>query len=249
MSIYQQILKNSQSKKKQLAVLIDPDSYNTDGLMDVVNLCNTHKVDYLFFGGSLLMGNTLDEVLKITKQITDIPTVIFPGSTMQISENADAILFLSLISGRNPEHLIGNHVIAAPLLKHKDIEVMSTGYMLIDSGKQTTASYMSQTTPIPANKIPIAVSTAMAGEMLGLKLIFMDGGSGAMNAIGRDMISSVKNHIDIPLIIGGGIENVEMAEAAFSAGADVIVVGNAIEKDINLIKGLSQARETYSQNS
>ncbi|MFT6850337.1 MAG: phosphoglycerol geranylgeranyltransferase [Sphingobacteriales bacterium] len=249
MSIYQQILKNSQSKKKQLAVLIDPDSYGTDGLLDVVNLCNAHKVDFLFFGGSLLMGNSLDDVLKITKQISDIPTVIFPGSTLQISERADGILFLSLISGRNPEHLIGNHVVAAPLLKHKDIEVISTGYMLIDSGKQTTASYMSQTTPIPANKIPIAVSTAMAGEMLGLKLIFMDGGSGALNAIGKEMISSVKKHIDIPLIIGGGIETVEMAEAAYSAGADLIVVGNAIERDLNLIKSLGQARDAFSQNS
>ena len=160
---------------------------------------------------------------------------------MQVNNKADAILFLSLISGRNAEMLIGRQVIAAPILKQSQLEVISTGYMLIDSGKQTTASYMSNTTPIPHDKDDIAVCTATAGEMLGMNLIFMDGGSGAINSISTNMISTVSNAIDTPLIIGGGISSAEEASAICKAGADIIVVGNAIEKDENLIAEIANA--------
>jgi putative glycerol-1-phosphate prenyltransferase len=166
--------------------------------------------------------------------------VLFPGDNLQINSHADAILFLSLISGRNPDLLIGKHVISAPILKDSGIEVVSTGYMLIDGGTPTSVSYMSNTTPIPANKRDIAVCTAMAGEMLGLKLIFMDAGSGALNPVGENMISAVKKSIDIPLIVGGGIRSAEKAKAAFEAGADVVVVGNAIESNKDLIREIAQ---------
>ena len=160
---------------------------------------------------------------------------------MQVNNKADGILFLSLISGRNPEMLIGNHVITAPFLKESEVEVLSTGYMLIDSGKATSASYMSNTTPIPHDKDDIAVCTAIAGEMLGLKMIHMDGGSGAINTVSEKMITSVANNIDVPLIVGGGIKSAKQAKEKCKAGADIIVVGNAIEKDSALIKEIADA--------
>jgi phosphoglycerol geranylgeranyltransferase len=164
---------------------------------------------------------------------------------LQISKKADGILFLSLISGRNAELLIGKHVIAAPVLKASLLEVLPTGYMLIESGKQTSASYMSNTNPIPADKDDIAMCTAMAGEMLGLKLIYMDAGSGAINAVSETMIKKVSTNINIPLIIGGGINSAEKALKACRAGADVIVVGNGIEKKVSLIKTIAKAVHSF----
>ena len=160
---------------------------------------------------------------------------------MQVTNQAHGILLLSLISGRNAEMLIGRQVIAAPILKKSSLEILSTGYMLIDSGKQTTASYISNTTPIPHEKDDIALCTAIAGEMLGFKLIFMDGGSGAINPISNQMISKVSNEIDTPLIIGGGINSAKIAVEKCKAGADIIVVGNAIEKSTKLIEEISIA--------
>ena len=164
---------------------------------------------------------------------------------MQISNKADAILFLSLISGRNPHTLIGQQVISAPILKQTNLEIISTGYMLIDSGEATTASYMSNTTPIPHAKHNIATATAIAGEMLGLKLIFLDGGSGAKQAISTKMISAVSSQIDIPLIVGGGIRSAEKAIENCAAGADIIVVGNAIEKENGLIAEIAEAIHNF----
>lgn len=167
---------------------------------------------------------------------------------MQVNKDADGILFLSLISGRNPDMLIGNQVISAPILKHSKLEVLPTGYILIDSGKPTTVSYMSNTTPIPYDKNDVALCTAMAGEMLGLKLIFMDGGSGATNPISESMISMVSQSLEVPLIIGGGICSAEKAVANCKAGADVIVVGNSIEKNPNLIQEIAQSIHQFNAN-
>ena len=206
-----------------------------------MNCSQKAKVDYFFVGGSLLTYDSLDTCLKTIKNNSSIPVVLFPGNAMQVNDKADGILFLSLISGRNAEMLIGKQVITAPILKQSSLEVLSTGYILVDSGKPTTASYMSNTTPIPADKDTVSACTAMAGEMLGLKLIFMDGGSGAKNPISSKMIATVSKSIDAPLIIGGGINSGEKALVNCKAGADIIVVGNAIEKNEDLISEISSA--------
>ena len=240
-NIYENILLKKSHKQKQFAILIDPDKPGEKELEQIAKAGQDCKADYFFVGGSLLTNNRLDACIQIIKKNADIPLVLFPGSLLQISHYADATLFLSLISGRNAEMLIGKHVIAAPILKSSGLEVIPTGYMLIESGKPTTVSYMSNTTPIPADKNDIAVCTALAGEMLGLKLIFMDAGSGAMNPVSTSMIEAVSKQINVPLIIGGGISTPEKAAADCKAGADLIVVGNAIEKDASLIKEIAKA--------
>ena len=236
MNLYSSLSEN----KKQLAVLIDPDSYSSKGLIDLAAIARKAMVSYFLVGGSLLEKVNLDETIKVIKDHCDIPIIIFPGDVLQINSRADAILLLSLISGRNPELLIGTHVVAAPYLKESGLEILPTGYMLIDSGRPTTASYMSSSLPIPNNKDGIAVSTALAGEMLGLKIIYMDGGSGAANPIPISMIEKVKASISIPLIIGGGISTPEAASERYKAGADIIVVGNAIETEKSLIERMAE---------
>lgn len=179
------------------------------------------------------MNERIHQIVPALKKLLNVPLMLFPGNLLQISQGADAILFLSLISGRNPDLLIGNHVIAAPLLKQSGMEVMPTGYMLVDSGRPTSAHYMSNTTPIPYDKPEIAACTAMAGEMLGLQLLYMDAGSGAEKTISTEMISAVAGAVGIPLIVGGGIRSKKQAEAILKAGADIIVVGNAFESERN----------------
>jgi putative glycerol-1-phosphate prenyltransferase len=203
------------------------------------------KSRLFFVGGSLLTNNNLDFCIETLKDKSTIPVILFPGNAMQVNDKADGILFLSLISGRNAEMLIGKQVITAPILKQSGLEVLPTGYMLIDSGTPTTVSYMSNTTPIPAEKDDVAACTALAGEMLGLKLIFMDGGSGAQNPVPEKMISTVNKRVDCPIIVGGGIKNGRQAKKILDAGADLIVVGNAIEKDKNLIKEIAQSISNY----
>ena len=241
MNILTDILQKKQAGKKMLAVLIDPDKSSPAECIRLVETAVKSDVDYFFVGSSILMTDSFEACVEILKRSSSIPVVIFPGNTMQLSEAADAILFLSLISGRNPELLIGKHVLAAPLIKQKKLETIATGYMLIDSGNPTSVSYMSYTLPIPHDKNDIAACTAMAGEMLGMKLIYMDAGSGAKKAISESMIQKVASCIDVPLIIGGGITTPEKAYLNCKAGADVIVVGNAIEKDANLIKEIAAA--------
>lgn len=233
------------SNRKQFAVLIDPDKYNSTQLIDLLSMAKQAHVSWLFVGGSLLSEVNLDNTLKVIKDQCDIPVIIFPGDEMQINSRADAILLLSLISGRNPDLLIGKHVIAAPYLRKSGLEILPTGYMLIDSGKTTTALYMSNSLPIPRDKNEIAVSTAIAGEMLGHKLIYMDGGSGAHEAIPVSMIDKVKENISVPLIIGGGIRSAEAAQERFKAGADVLVVGNAIEKDKSLLTRIAEVAYSF----
>jgi phosphoglycerol geranylgeranyltransferase len=237
-TIYKNILAKKQQGRKQLAILIDPDKF---GSTEVLDIAGEAGVDYFFTGGSLLTNGSLEHCIDTIKKHSSIPVVLFPGNALQISRKADGILLLSLISGRNPEMLIGKHVIAAPLLKAAQLEVIPTGYMLIESGRQTTVSYISNTTPIPADKDDVAICTAMAGEMLGLKMIYLEAGSGAINPVSESMIRGVKNNLDIPLIVGGGINTHEKAEAACRAGADLIVVGNAAEKDAGIIKRIAEA--------
>ena len=245
MNVYQNIQESRKAGKKLFAILIDPDKQSKEELKQIVEKAESAKVDLFFVGGSLLTNDSLDSCLETLKSNSDIPVILFPGNAMQVNDKADAILFLSLISGRNAEMLIGKQVITAPILKQSSLEVVPTGYILIDSGKPTTVSYMSNTTPIPHEKNAVAACTAMAGEMLGLKCIFMDGGSGALNPISEKMIASVRQSVDTPLIIGGGINSGKKAAANCEAGADIIVVGNAIEKDENLIEEIANAIHSY----
>lgn len=222
-------------QKKQLAVLIDPDKLSTEQLANTSKIAQKAGVDFLFVGGSLITSDTLFQCIRILKENSNIPVILFPGNSYQISSNADALLFLSLISGRNPDMLIGMHVLAAPYIKLSGLETIPTGYMLIDSGKPTSVTYMSNSFPIPNDKKDIAGCTAMAGEMLGLRIIFMDAGSGATQPIQEEMISFVKGSIEIPLIIGGGIRTTERAKSVIEAGADILVVGNRFEESPELI--------------
>ena len=241
MDIYNSILTNKKKRKKLFSILIDPDKQDAKTLINIVEKAKKVKTDFFFVGGSLLTNNNLDMCIETLRKNSDIPVILFPGNAMQVNDKADAILFLSLISSRNPEMLIGKQVITAPILKQSLLEIMPTGYMLIDSGEPTTASYMSNSTPIPRDKNSIAACTALAGEMLGLKLIFMDGGSGAKIPISTKMIKTVRKAINCPLIVGGGIDSAEKAVKNIKAGADIIVVGNAIEKDEGLISTIANA--------
>ncbi len=248
-ALYNQFVEKKKTGKKSFAVLIDPDKVDNEKIDQLLTLATDAKVDYFFVGGSLVISSHLDECIQQIKAASDIPVLLFPGSPSQVSKYADALLYLSLISGRNPELLIGQHVISAPFVKKSGLEIMPTGYMVIDGGAPTTVSYISNATPIPADKNEIAMCTAMAGEMLGMKLIYMDAGSGAKRAITETMIEKVARHIEIPLIIGGGITEPEKAYRNCKAGADVIVVGNAIEKDVSLIKEISNAVHSVPVNA
>lgn len=240
MNVYSGITKKSK-KSKKFAVLIDPDKTKPAQLVKIAGIASQNAVDFFFVGGSLLTNDSLDITIRTLKDNCNIPVVIFPGNSMQINKNADAILLLSLISGRNPEMLIGKHVISAPYLKASGLEIIPTGYMLIESGKPTAALYISNSHPIPADKADIAICTAMAGEMLGMKMIFMDAGSGAILTVSEKMIARVKKNISVPLIAGGGIRTPEKAHDLCHAGADIIVVGNAIEENAGLIENIADA--------
>ena len=240
-NIYSDFFAAKNSGSKRFAVLIDPDKMRLGNINSVIESSLDAGVDYFFVGGSLVVNDMLDHVLNSIKKICSIPLILFPGNSFQLSYKADAILFLSLISGRNAELLIGNHVVAAPFLKISPLEIISTGYMLVDGGTMTSVQYMSNTYPIPSNKDDIALCTAVAGEMLGLKQIYLDAGSGATIPVSESMISAVSKSINIPLIVGGGISSPEKAAANAKAGADIIDVGNAIEKRAGLIKEISMA--------
>jgi putative glycerol-1-phosphate prenyltransferase len=240
-NIYQSLVQKKAQGKKSFAVLIDPDKVNDANMEHLIRLATDAHVDYFLVGGSLVISSYLDECIQYIKKCCSIPVVLFPGSPSQVSSYADGLLYLSLISGRNPELLIGQHVVSAPIVRKSGLEVMSTGYMVIDGGAPTTVSYISNATPLPSDKNEIAMCTAMAGEMLGMKLIYMDAGSGARRAIAETMIEKVASCIEVPLIIGGGITQPEKAYLNCKAGADVIVVGNAIEKDPMLIKEIASA--------
>ncbi len=222
-----------------LAILIDPDKCRGDKLHHQTRLINQHKPHLVLVGGSLT-SNPVDEVIQYLKDNISQPVILYPGHPNQISFNADAILFLSMISGRNPELLIGAHVTVAPAIRKQKLETIPTGYMLIDGGVSTSVEYISQTRPIPAEKSDIAVATATAGQLLGMDLIYMDAGSGAKNPISPSMIETVKNNLDIPLMIGGGINSPEKLKQAFTNGADIVVIGNILEKEPNLLSHFTE---------
>lgn len=228
-------------KQKLLAVLIDPDKPSERELIDLCLRASEHGADLIFVGGSLLTRDGLDQCLKTVRAHCEIPILLFPGSVLQISDQADGILFLSLISGRNPDLLIGNHVIAAPYLKNSKLEVLPTAYMLVDCGTTTTAIYMSNSQALPYHKPDIAACTAMAGEMLGLRYFYVDGGSGAQKTVSPEMIAAIRKSIDRPIIVGGGIRTPEAAKALAKAGADVVVVGNLFEKNPEALADIAQA--------
>lgn len=236
MNLLKTLQQKHKENKKSIAVLVDPDKAEDPGrLLHLINLANENCVDYFFVGGSLVTSANLSDVVKKIKENAAIPVVLFPGNAIQVDASADALLFLSLISGRNPELLIGQHVVAAPILKNTRLEIIPTGYMLINSGKITSVAYISNTMPIPDDKYSLAASTALAGQMLGLQTIYIDAGSGADKEISPRMIGSVRKSVAIPLIVGGGINSAQKAIAALEAGADMIVVGNALEKDPDLL--------------
>lgn len=235
------LFQNPPRHRKQIAVLIDPDKQTEQELHAFARQLAKASVDFVFVGGSLLTADRMQSGVQTLKSMLDIPVVIFPGNEIQIAPNADALLFLSLISGRNPEMLIGKHVVSAPILKQSNLEVIPTGYILIDGGKPTSVVYMSNTVPIPYDKNDIAACTALAGEMLGLRLIYLEAGSGALCHVSSSMIHAVKQQISVPLIVGGGIRDVESAYTVCEAGADMVVIGTALEKDASKLQEFCQA--------
>lgn len=248
MKILETLEQRSRQGKKSIAVLVDPDKVDdAAALTPLINLASENCVDFFFVGGSLITSNNLSDVISHIKESVNIPVIIFPGSSIQIDPTADGILFLSLISGRNPDLLIGQHVVAAPILKNTNLEIIPTGYLLISSGRTTSVAYISNTTPIPDDKYSLAACTALAGQMLGLKIIYLDAGSGAEREINARMISAVKKSVNLPLIVGGGINTAQKALAALEAGADMIVIGNALEKDPNLLIGISEKVYDWNQ--
>ena len=235
-------------KRKLVAQLIDPDRAGEETLVNAARFADEAGVDIFLAGGSLTSVPVAD-VIKRLKQLSSIPVVLFPGNLTQLTAGADAVFMLSLISGRNPELLIGSHVIAAPVLKNMRERVIPVGYMLIDCGGGASVEYMSQTSPIPSGKNDIAVATALAGEMLGMKAIYLEGGSGAARPVDPSMIKAVRDELTIPLITGGGIDSAVKVEMAFDAGADMVVIGNGCEQNPALIKGACLVRDSFNRGA
>lgn len=223
------------------ALLVDPDHCSTKSLEALALQAQESRCGFIFVGGSIIVDNKVKDCVSALQQDPSIPVVLFPGNPNQVVDNADALLLLSLISGRNAELLIGQHVTAAPHIIQSCLEVIPTGYMVVDGGSPTTVSYMSHSFPIPADKPDVALCTAWAGQLLGLKAIYMDAGSGAKHPISDNMIQRVASNINIPLIVGGGIRTADKVISNCKAGAQVVVVGNAVEKEPNLLHELAQA--------
>ena len=239
--IYKKIISKVKNSNKLFAVLIDPENIKKDNLVQTVKMADSCMVDMIFVGGSLVSEN-IDKPIEVIKSLTQIPVLLFPGSLLQISGKADGILLLSLISGRNPEYLIGNHVQAAPLLKKLHLEIIPTAYLLTGNADVTAVGYISNTTPIPYHKTDLLAATAMAGEMLGNRLIYLEAGSGAANTLPPEAIKSVKENISVPLIVGGGFKTSQAVSEAYQAGADIVVIGNALEKDRSLLEKVSKVK-------
>jgi phosphoglycerol geranylgeranyltransferase len=230
-NIYNDIIQAKAENRKLLAILLDPDKIDLNNTEILIKKINQSPATHIFIGGSIVQNNILDELIIRLKQKTALPIVLFPGNPSQISDQADAILFLSLISGRNPDYLIEHQVNAAPILKKTQLEIISTGYILIESGSETAVSRVSKTQPLGRNNSDYVVQTAQAGEMLGNKLIYLEAGSGAKLAVPFEMIKKVSNNIEIPLIVGGGIIDLQGIQKAYQAGADLVVIGTAFEND------------------
>ena len=235
------IQKNITNDRKMFALLVDPDKQNESNLLRLTEKINLPAgPDIVLVGGSLLFSN-IDATVATLKRNTQKPVVLFPGSAMQVTNKADGILLLSLISGRNPDFLIGQHVLAAPALAQSGIEILPTGYMLIGEENYTSVRYISNTMPIPYNKTDIAVATALAGQMLGLKALYLEGGSGAAKPVSAEMIAAVRRAVSLPLIVGGGLRSAADVETALQAGADIVVVGTSIERNYALVEEIARA--------
>ena len=230
--------------KKSIALLLDPDKSTGDSLRNILQYAIGSKTDYIFAGGSLTFSS-IDNLISEIRKLCAIPVILFPGNLLQLTLKADIILLLSLISGRNPELLIGNHVIAAPHLKDVREKLVSVGYMLIGCGKKTSVEYISQTEPIPCDKPEIAVATALAGEMLGMQMIYLEAGSGATNPVPLNIVKAVRQNISIPLAVGGGIKSKDEVEDIYNAGADLIILGNGCEKNPELLREACRVRDKF----
>ncbi|WP_370477687.1 geranylgeranylglyceryl/heptaprenylglyceryl phosphate synthase [Tamlana flava] len=230
-SIYKNICNSAAKGEKLLAVLIDPEKFpleNTKGFFEKVN---RSKANFILIGGSTVDDNATDALVKEIKIHTSLPVILFPGDITQITDRADALFFLSLISGRNPEYLIGKHVQSISRIRATSLELISTGYILVENGKETAVQRITGTTPMPRNQVQNIIDTAKAGEFLGMKFIYLEAGSGAMHPVTPEIIRGVKQEIKIPLIVGGGIKSIKQLEKAYNSGADVVVIGTAFEED------------------
>lgn len=238
-NIYKQILKAKAEKQKLLAILLDPDKIILENIANLVSKINQSPATHIFIGGSLVENNIIDDLILAIQQQCTLPIILFPGNPSQISDKADGILFLSLISGRNPDYLIEHQVQAAPVLKKTTLEIIATGYILIESGCETAVSRVSQTQPLDRNNTDLVLATALAGEMLGNKLIYLEAGSGATKAVPLEMIAIIAQNIEIPLIVGGGIRSHKGIQDAYHQGADLVVIGTAFENDSDFFNNQS----------
>lgn len=230
--------------EKSIALLLDPDKTKGDSLINILKIAEKCHPDYILAGGSLTF-NSIDNLIDDVRRLSSIPVILFPGNLLQLSLKADIILLLSLISGRNPELLIGNHVIAAPHLKYVKEKLVSVGYILVSCGNKTSVEYISQTEAIPSDKPDIAVATALAGEMLGLKMIYLEAGSGAENHVPITIVKAVRDNVSIPLAVGGGIKSKNEVKEIFKAGANLIILGNSVENNPDLLIDSCRIRNEF----
>jgi len=237
---YSTILESISKEKKGLAVLIDPDKTKPEGLSSFMHKLNNSIATHIFIGGSTVEADATENLVLEIKKQTQLPIVLFPGDVSQITNHANAILYLSLLSGRNPEYLIGQHIASVSKLKNTNLEVIPTGYLLIESGKETAVQRVTQTQPMPINNIQAIVDTAKAGELLGMKLMYLEAGSGAIHAVSSSIIQAVKEELKIPVLVGGGIRSKQQIDAAYQAGADVVVIGTAFEEDASFFNELKK---------
>lgn len=231
MNIYQSILDSRQKREKLLAVLIDPEKMRLNRVEDFLERTENSLATHIFVGGSTDNNNNIHDLIKEIKHHTNLPVLLFPGSASQLSNHADAVLFLSLLSGRNAEYLIGQQIDAALEIYNSDLEVIPTAYLLIDGGRETSVQRVTQTNPLPNENCSAVLRTALAGQYSGKKLIYLEAGSGAKHPVNSEIIKSLKEHLDIPIIVGGGISSIEQLDIAYEAGADLVVIGTAFEKD------------------
>ncbi len=237
-TILEHIKTSKEKSNKLLAILLDPDKIVIQNLQDTISKIETNPIDYILVGGSKVIDGLTDTIVKKIKKLTTIRIVLFPGDFKQISNNADALLFLSLISGRNPEYLIGQQVKSVKKLKKTSLEIIPTGYILIDGGVETSVQKVSNTIPISQSNIEYITMTAIAGELMGKQLIYLEAGSGATEAVSQEIIKNVSEKISVPLIVGGGIRTKEQLENAYKNGADMVVIGTAFEENNNILTSI-----------
>ena len=219
--------------QRLLAILLDPDKLDLSSVDALISKINQSPATHIFVGGSSFEGNHLDEIIIRLKEKIKVPILLFPGNPSQISAEADGILFLQLLSGRNPDYLVEHQINAVPILEKTNLEIISTGYILIESGAETAVERVSQTKPLSKNNIDYIAQTAKAGELIGNKIIYLEAGSGAQNAVNSEIIKTVSNRISVPLFVGGGICSKKQIDEAYTAGADLVVIGTAFENDLN----------------